>query len=136
MSEEKHLPAPDWFDPKKILLEVIDGKKTEEIAVSLGVSRDRLTFYLRTHATQDWIEAQIVRELRRKDEAEDEIDNAQDMLQLNKATQKLKSAQWSLERVYRRVYGEVKETPTERPIQINIALRRLGDSGTRIIDQD
>jgi hypothetical protein len=136
MTEEKHLPAPDWFDPKKILLQVIDGKKTEEIANTLGTSKDRLTFYLRKHAPTDWIEAQIIRELRRKDEAEDDIDNANDAIQLNKAIAKLKSAQWSLERVYRRVYGDVKETPSEKPIQINIALRRFGDPEPRIIDQE
>jgi hypothetical protein len=66
----------------------------------------------------------VIRELRRKEEAEDEIDAATDLLTLNKANAKLKSAQWSLERVCRRIYGETKEPERLQNITINIGIKR------------
>jgi hypothetical protein len=129
-----NLPVPKWFDARKILELVVEGKRTEDIAAQLGTSKERLSFYLRKHSPEDWKEAQIIRELRRKDEAEDDIDNANDAIQLNKAIAKLKSAQWSLERVYRRVYGDVKEPEDRRPVFINIDIRRPATE--RVIEQE
>jgi hypothetical protein len=130
------LPIPDWFNPKEILTQYVEGKRSEDIAASIGTTPERLGYYLRTRAPKDWQEAQVIRDIRRKEEAEDAIDNAKDMLELNKAQAKLKSAQWSLERVCRRIYGEVKEQTAERPVQINIHLRRKGDPEPRVIEQE
>lgn len=123
-NSDNTLPVPQWFDAQKILMAVVEGKRTEEIATALGTTKDRLSFYLRKHSPEDWKEAQIIRDLRRKEEAEDEIDTADDMLKLSKAREKLKSAQWSLERVCRRIYGDTKEPEDKRPVSIHIDLRR------------
>lgn len=95
------------------------SRRTAEIANSLGTTKEKLGFFLRKHSPEDWKEAQVIRELRRKEEAEDEIDAATDLLQLNKANAKLKSAQWRLERVCRRIYGETKEPENQRAVIIN-----------------
>jgi hypothetical protein len=125
-----NLPAPEWFDPQKILEQVLAGKRTHDIAQELGVTREKLVYQLATKATEEWKAAQLVRDIRRKEEAEDEIDNAQDMLQLNKAQAKLKSAQWSLERVCSRIYGQIKEV--EHPEKISITLN-IGASSEPIV---
>jgi transposase-like protein len=124
MNDEKNLPVPAWFDPKRIIAEILEGKRTEDIARGLGVSREKLVYHLTTRAPEDWKAAQFLRSLKRKEEAEDEIDAADDMLKLNRANAKLKSAQWDLERVCRRIYGDVKEPETMRPVVINIGIDR------------
>lgn len=120
MAQPHELPIPEWFDAQAILAQLVEGKRTEDIAACLNVSRDKLVYFLRTRAPEDWKEAQVIRSVRRKEEAEDEIDAAGDMLELQKAIAKLKSAQWDLERVCRRIYGEAKE-PTATPVIIQIA---------------
>lgn len=127
-----NLPVPKWFNPKDILEQVIDGKSTQDIALALGTTRDRLVYYLTTRAPDDWREAQLLRALRRKEEAEDAIDNSTDLLQLHRAREKLKSAQWDLERVCRRIYGDVKEPQNNNPVIININLRPGRE--TRVIE--
>jgi hypothetical protein len=43
---------------------------------------------------------------------------------VSNAQAKLKSAQWSLERVCRRIYGETKEPENQRAVIINIGINR------------
>lgn len=124
----ENLPVPEWFNAKAILAQVIEGKTTEEIAKRLGIKRDKLHYFLTTRAPDDWKEAVLIRALRRQDEAENEIDTADDMLKLRKAETKLKSAQWNLERVCRRIYGDVKEQPDQPAVMIAISLRRNDDA--------
>lgn len=119
----QNLPAADWFDPKKILAQYLEGKETEEIAAGLGINREKLIYHLTTKAPEDWKEAQLIRAIKRYDEAETAIDDADDMLKLNKAREKLKSAQWIMERVCRRIYGDTKELPATQPVHINIGIR-------------
>lgn len=134
----ENLPAnPSWFDPQKILAQVLEGKRTHDIADELGVSREKLVYFLTTRAPEDWKASQLLRDLKRKEEAEDAIDSAKDALELNKAQAKLKSAQWSLERVCRRIYGDdaPKDNGSEKvSITLNIGIQRPGDNA-KVIDQ-
>lgn len=125
----ENLPAPEWFDPQRILEQIIAGKRTEDVAKALNVTKDQLVYRLVKNAPEEWQGAQLIRDLRRKEEAEDAIDSADDMLKLRKAEAKLKSAQWSLERVCRRVYGDIKEeTGSDKvSITLNIGIQRPGD---------
>lgn len=132
----ENLPAAEWFDPQKILSEVLQGKRTHDIAEELGVSREKLVYHLTTRAPEEWKASQLLRDIKRKEEAEDSIDNAKDMLELQKAQAKLKSAQWSLERVCRRIYGDdaPKDTGEKVSITLNIGIRRPGDDA-KVIEQ-
>jgi hypothetical protein len=135
----ENLPAnPAWFDPEKILAQILEGKRTHDIAEELGVTREKLVYHLTTKAAEEWKTSQLLRDLKRKEEAEDEIDNAQDALALKKAEAKLKSAQWSLERVCRRIYGDYKEPENNErhTIMINIGIARPkpGDDA-KVVDQ-
>lgn len=118
-------------DPKQILSRYLTDETTHNIAASYGVTRQALGAYLLKHAEEDWREAQIARAIGRKEKAEDELDTADDPLKLAKARELLKSAQWDLERVCRRIYGQ------EQNINININTDlgdRLRRARERVID--
>lgn len=121
---DKQLPVPEWFEPRKILAQYVAGQGTEEIAKELSVSRRQLIYALTTKAPESWKEVVTIRAILRAEEAEDEIDNAKDMLALNKAREKLKSAQWNLEKVCRPIYGQDVPVVSVRPVAIQINLRR------------
>jgi len=137
MADNTSLPVPAWFDAREILTKYISGQRTDAIAAELGVNRELLAYHLLTKATEDWKEAQVIRDLRRKEEAEDAIDNAKDLLELTRAEKKLKSAQWSLERVCRRIYGDTspKEPGEGVSIVLNIGISRPGDEA-KVIEQE
>jgi transposase-like protein len=96
-------------DPKAILGQYLQGKKTAEIAKAYGVSRQALGYWLRQHAEEDWRQAQVVLATHRKEDAEEALDSAKrtsSPLALARARERLKAAQWDLERVCRRIYGD------------------------------
>lgn len=108
-------------DPLKILERYLSDESTETIAKSYGVTRQSLGQFLLRNAEEDWKEAQVARAIARKEQAEDEINSAADALELAKAREKLKSAQWDLERVCRRIYGQ------DHNINFNLNITDLGD---------
>jgi hypothetical protein len=113
--------------PKDVLERVLNEESTKDIAASLGVTRSALNQWLLATAEQEWRAAQVIRAYRRKEEAEDEMDTATDTLSLARARERLKAAQWDLERVCRRIYGqEVTEDQLGRiSITLNIGDRPL-----------
>lgn len=102
------LPALRSEDPQVILERYLSDESTETIAQSYGVTRQALGKYLLKVAEEDWKEAQVARAIARKERAEDALESATDPLSLARARELLKAAQWDLERVCRRIYGEDK----------------------------
>jgi hypothetical protein len=119
-------------DPRKILLRYLSDESTEVIAKDYGVTRQSLGQYLLKHAEEEWKGAQVARALARKEKAEDDMANAADPLQLAKARELLKSAQWDLERVCKRIYG------IDHNLNLNVSIGDLGDrlrrARERVID--
>jgi len=107
-------------NPKEVLKRVLNEKSTKDIAASYGVTRSALNQWLLVHAETDWKAAQYIRAAKRKDEAEEEIDSASDALSLARAREKLRAAQWDLERVCRRIYGQDSATMSAQAVTINI----------------
>jgi len=95
-------------DPKKILLRYLSKERTQDIAESYGITSQALSQWLIRNAEEDWKEAQVARAIARKEEAEDNLEAATNPLDLAKARELLKAAQWDLERVCKRIYGEDK----------------------------
>jgi hypothetical protein len=93
-------------NPNDVLNRVLNEESTKDIAASLGVTRSALNQWLLSTAEEQWKAAQVIRAYKRKEEAEDEMDTAQDALSLARAEKRLKAAQWDLERVCRRIYGQ------------------------------
>jgi predicted DNA-binding protein YlxM (UPF0122 family) len=116
-------------DPKTILLRYLSDESTQTIAEDFGVTRQALGQYLLRHAEEDWKEAQVARAIARKERAEDALEAATDPLQLAKARELLKAAQWDLERVCRRIYG------IDREINFNLNVGDLGDRLRRARDR-
>ena len=119
-------------DPQVVLARYIGEERTQDIAQSYGVSRVALNTWLRKVAEEEWKDAQVARGIERKEKAEDALDAATDMFQVNKAQAQLKAAQWDLERTYRRVYGDRAELVTVPQIEIRIGIDR-GDSAPNTI---
>jgi hypothetical protein len=92
-------------DPHAILLRYLSDESTSTIAADYGVTRQALGQFLLKHVEEDWKEAQVARAIARKEKAEDDIESATDALQLAKARELLKAAQWDLERTCKRIYG-------------------------------
>lgn len=109
-------------DPKEVLERYLAEETSTEIAATYGVTRAALSFFMLKHAEQEWKDAQVVKAIRKKEEADDLIETADNTLDLARAREKLKSAQWDLERVCRRIYGQ-DAPPVTAAVQINIKLR-------------
>jgi predicted DNA-binding protein YlxM (UPF0122 family) len=108
--------------PQTILTRYLTDESTQSIADDYGVTRQALSAHLIKHAEEDWKDVQMARALARKDKAEEAMDSAEDALQLAKAREMLKSAQWDLERVCKRIYGIDRGE-----FNINFNLGDLGD---------
>lgn len=125
MTDNKNLPATPLAeaDASDILKRYLSDETTKDIALSYGVTRQALGQFLLKHAESDWKDAQVVRALARKESAEDDLETAADQLSLARARERLRAAQWDLERVCRRIYGQ-DAAAVAAAVQININLRR------------
>ena len=109
-------------DPQEVLDRILKEESTKEIAASYGVTRSALNYWLIQNCDAEWKAAQYIRAAKRKEDAEDELETAADPLTLARARERLRAAQWDLERVCRRIYGQ--DAPaTAQAVQINISLR-------------
>jgi predicted DNA-binding protein YlxM (UPF0122 family) len=116
-----NLPALREADPKTILQRYLSDESTKEIAETYGVTRQALGQYLMQVAEEDWKIAQVARAQAKKEQSDDVYDQAlkdlekvgtdRDARELSLARVKIaeaqrKAAQWDLERVCRRIYGQ------------------------------
>lgn len=118
-------------DPKDVLERYLAEEKTADIAASLGVTFAGLSHWLIQHAEGEWKSAQIVLALKRKMLADERLETAENALELARAREQLRSAQWDLERVCRRIYGQDAPPNSVVPVQINI---NMGASHPQAID--
>jgi len=113
-------------DPKAIMARYLQGESGPDIAKSFGVTRAALSLHMLKHAAEEWKDVQVAKAIQRKEEAEELMETARDALELTRAREKLRSAQWDLERVCRRIYGQ--DVPASvAAVQVNINLRRNND---------
>lgn len=110
-------------DPQKVLRRYLSDESTLDIAKSHGVTRSALNKWLRSVAEEEWLEAQCARAIARKEKAEDALEAATNPTEIARAEKVLKGAQWELEKVNRRIYGQ--ET-------MNINLNINADLGDRL----
>ena len=114
-------------DPKAVLDRYLAEENSDSIAKSYGVTRAALSLFMLKNAEAEWKDAQLTKALIRKERAEDLMEKADNALDLTRAREQLRSAQWELERVCRRIYGQDAPTAAQA-VQINISLRRDADS--------
>jgi predicted DNA-binding protein YlxM (UPF0122 family) len=141
-----NLPALRDTDPKLILQRYLSDESTKDIAKSYGVTRQALGQHLLKHAEAEWKEAQVARAISRKESAEDALDEIsakiegadkeeRDRLTLtvSLARERLKAAQWDLERVCRRIYGQ--DVTPDQLGRVSITLNIGGESATNAVQQ-
>lgn len=100
-----------------VLFRVSEGERTADIASELGISRVRLNQLLLQYAEDDWRSLQVARALTAKEKAEDLLETAPDGLTLARAREQLRAAQWDLERLLSRLYGQKQQVEhTSSPV--------------------
>ena len=125
-SQQAALNPLKTANAQDVLTRVLNEESTKDIAASYGVTRSALNYWLIEHCDTEWKAAQVVRALKRKEDSEEEMDTAQDSLTLARAEKRLRAAQWDLERVCRRIYGQDAPPAGANAVQININLRGSG----------
>ena len=116
------------LDTKGIIARYLADENTKDIAKSLGVHRSALNQHLLKFAKEDWVCAQAARAITRKEQAEEDLASSVDSLSLARAREVLRSAQWDLERVARRIFGTNVEMVVEQVLperDITQVARRL-----------
>ena len=109
---------------RSVVARFLKDERIEDIAKELGCSRWTLNQNLIAHAETEWKDAQVARAVTRLADAEDMLDNAKDAFELAKGREVLKSAQWQLERVYRRIYGSDNPNASQSVINIHLGINR------------
>jgi len=128
------------LDPKEVLNRYLAEETTDEIAKAYGVTRAALSYFMLKHAESEWRDAQLTKALQRKEKAEDLMDKADNALDLTRAREQLRSAQWELERVCRRIYGQ--DVTPDQLGRVSITLNIGGGNATiaphngLVIDQE
>lgn len=92
----------------------IDGEEIQTLANELGLTRPRLYQLLTEIDADSWRSAQSAKALTKFEDTLAALNSASDGLTLARAREAHKSAQWELERLLRRLYGEDKS-------QINVS---------------
>jgi hypothetical protein len=118
-------------DPKHVLERYLAEETSTQIAKSYGVTRAALSHFMLKHAEQEWRDAQVVKAMKRKEAAEDLIETADNPLDLARAREMLKSAQWDLERVCRRIYGQ--DVTPDQLGRVSITLNIGGENATTAV---
>ena len=126
----------EGLDAKSVLRRYLSDESTLDIAGSYGVTRQALNLFLLKHAEEDWKDAQVGRALARKEKAEDAIDQATDPLQLARGREMLKSAQWDLERVCRRIYGQELNVNHTISADLGDRLRRARERIVNVLENE
>ena len=111
-------------DASAILKRYEEGEGIEAIAKDLQIAPQAIYRYLARHAQEEWKEYQAANALHEYQLAEKELKSAADGVTLSRARELVKSQQWKLERVLRKIYGA--DSP-----QVNIQIN-LGEIGEQI----
>lgn len=122
-------------DPQAVLDRYLAGETSPQIATSLGVTKQALSHWLCNVSEQEWKSAQFVKAFSRKEQADELIETASNPLDLARAREMLRSAQWDLERVCRRIYGSDQPAQIAAAVQINIGIAHKASTGSaQVID--
>jgi hypothetical protein len=125
----------DAEERKKIATEVLDryigGEQVAAMAEEYNTSDVTIYALLLREREQDWADIQTARALARLERNQNALAVAEDALSLARARELVRSAQWELERLLRRLYGQ------EQNVNINVSVDRgdrLRRAWERVID--
>lgn len=113
---------PADLKPATVIDRYLEDERTADIAESYGVKRSRLNQWLLTNCNDEWKAAQIARAVTAHEDAKDSLQAACDPLSLGRAREQLRAAQWELERLYARMFGQ----------QSHVTIENVGDLGDKL----
>lgn len=114
------------LDPTQVINRYLTNETTGAIAESLGVHRSGLHQWLLRNCEDEWQQAQIARALTTLEVAKEGLEAADDALSLARAREQLRGAQWELERLFARLYGQKQEiTHTVNPVLTFISVAAM-----------
>lgn len=122
-------------DTTTVLDRLRDGERAVDIAKSLGVSHVALYAWLLRHSPDEWRAISAGKALARIEQAENEMDDAEDQIAVSKARESHRMGAWSLERVARTIYGDNKADAGGITVQVLIA-REGEEPQARVIEAE
>jgi hypothetical protein len=108
--------------PSEVIERYLADENTADIAASYGISHSRLNQWLLEHAEEAWRRAQVARAVSALETATVILDEANDPMTLARAREQLRGAQWRLERLCTRLFGQ----------HTHITVEQVGDLGERL----
>jgi AcrR family transcriptional regulator len=126
-------------EERKQLLEYVmqrayQDMRLKDVAAELGVARTSLNQALLKYCAEDWQEMQVARSMTVLEDAEQDLETADSMHAVSRAGHRLRAAQWQLEKLHRRLYGEEKAQGLgQGTVHINIGINR-GTQDVHVID--
>lgn len=111
----------------------LNGEDATAIAQTYQITRQRLYQVMSETFPDQWAQAQSSRALAEFDRTYEEMRSAPDALSLARAREMHKSAQWVMERLLRKLYGETKPEQTGMQITINV---RRDEPAQVVIEQE
>ena len=120
-----------------VIQRAMQDKRIKDVADEIGVHRTALNAALLKYCQEDWQEAQVARAMMVVEDAEEELETAADMPAISRARERLRSAQWQLERLHRRLFGqEAPDRLGSGVVHISIGISRAdaAHTDTHVID--
>ena len=108
-----------------------DGAQVEDMQAELGVSDTAIYSALLAERIDDWSDAQKARALARLERAMRQLEVAPDALGLARARERVRAAQWELERLLKRLYGTEQAQNTG---QVAISIHITRTEPTQVVD--
>lgn len=115
-----------------VLDRAMEDERLADIAADIGVSMTGLCQALLRHREDDWKSVQVARALVTLDRAENNLECAGDAVAVARAREEARLAQWKLERLCRRIYGE-DHSGQSNQVVIQIGISR-DTPHTQVID--
>lgn len=109
----------------------LNGDDATAIAEHYSITRQRLYQVMSETDPEGWRQAQAARALAEFDRTYEAMRDASDPLSLARAREMHKSAQWVMERLLRKLYGDTKQD--DKSISITVNVQRQDDIPSAII---
>lgn len=105
---------------EETLQRALADERLSDIAASFDIPLSTLNYNLIKFAGDDWRDTQAARALTRLQDAGDKLESAKDVLEVARSRERLKSAQWELEKLLRRLYGDKLEVSHSGSVTVNV----------------
>lgn len=92
-------------DHRKIIERYISGESYAVLSAELGISHQAFYAWMLRTDEEAWRNAQISKALATLETAQEEVSSADSMLAIARAREKLVQARWTLEKLFRRLFG-------------------------------